>query len=1095
MMLCRAAGARVVRHESRASGVDRAPAHGKARVLIPLAALAIMIAVITTVRSQDDGDAAHPSLASRVSQLLEEGKVAEAEQLARDALTRAEAENGAESDAVGIALDAILLFINKSSTPAGPEALEFAQRSLAIKLAVHGSDSAEYAASLHNLATVQMRLGRHEEAETGFRKALRLRERHLGAVHRETAGTLGNLSNLLRRQGKLDEALALAERALTILERLEGPDSLDVTGALNSLGGIHWRLGNLPEARSLLERSLNIRRARLPADHTDVTKALNNLGTVLNEMGDFGAARPLLEEALEVQERTLGPEHPELANGLVNLGNLLDATGEQREARRLYLRALEIEEKELGPEHPYLASTLNDLCGVEYILGELVAARADCERALGINRKIGATSPGLPFSLDNLALVLVELGETKAAEELEREALRVREASLGVDHANMAYSLTTLGSISATRGDFDAARIALERALTIRQRRLGPEHPETAHSMNMLARLAWLAGKPEEAVTTALRAEGSMREQLVQLAPALSEREALRFEATRILGLDLALSGLVSGMVPDGLTIPVYEEVIRSRALVLDLVAARHRATLETDSPRIVTLVNRLEEARQDLARLVLSGYTGPDGEVDARKLAEARAARDRAERELARATGRHEPPSDRTEATLASVQEALPSGAALLSYVQFERMWPPEPETRPVSERTTLSYMAMVARADRAPSVVYLGTAEEIDARVARWRHEASRAPGSVEDLTGYREAATALRRAVWDPVAPLLAKTTLVLIVPDGALNLVNLAALPDESGAFILEDDRLIHHLSAERDVLRGEVHTPGRGLLAIGGPDFDRREADHAPEGPPPGRGTFRGSRSACEDFRTLRFQPLPGAAMEAEEVASLWRTTRPPRSTPGSPGDVVKLTGSAASEAAFKASAPGRRILHIATHGFFLQDRCASLLSAWRQSPGDLAPAEPVGENPLLLSGLAFAGANRAAGLADDRHHEDGILSAEEVSALDLRGVEWVVLSACDTGLGDILSGEGVLGLRRTFAVAGAVTLMMSLWPVEDQEAREWVRHLYRARLNDGLSTAASVRRASLRMLEAQRRAGVEPHPYVWGAFVAAGSWR
>jgi CHAT domain-containing protein len=144
-------------------------------------------------------------------------------------------------------------------------------------------------------------------------------------------------------------------------------------------------------------------------------------------------------------------------------------------------------------------------------------------------------------------------------------------------------------------------------------------------------------------------------------------------------------------------------------------------------------------------------------------------------------------------------------------------------------------------------------------------------------------------------------------------------------------------------------------------------------------------------------------------------------------------------------------------------------------------------------NPLLLSGLVFAGANRQ--LASARGNDTGILTAEEVVALDLQGTEWVVLSACDTGLGAITRSEGVLGLRRAFQIAGARTVIMSLWSVDDAATRAWMRGLYEARLQQQLSTADAVRAAGLRLLRQRRAAGQSTHPFYWAAFVAAGDWR
>ena len=175
-------------------------------------------------------------------------------------------------------------------------------------------------------------------------------------------------------------------------------------------------------------------------------------------------------------------------------------------------------------------------------------------------------------------------------------------------------------------------------------------------------------------------------------------------------------------------------------------------------------------------------------------------------------------------------------------------------------------------------------------------------------------------------------------------------------------------------------------------------------------------------------------------------------------------------------------APGRRLIHVATHGFFLGDGCLSA-----------EHGADVRESPLLLSGLALAGANyREAAVRDE---DDGILTAEEIAALDLTGAEWAVLSACDTGIGEVRAGEGVFGLRRAFQVAGARTLIMSLWPVEDESSKEWMRRLYENRFVEGMSTADAVHQASLQLLAEQRTMGKSTHPCYWAGFIASGDWR
>ena len=187
--------------------------------------------------------------------------------------------------------------------------------------------------------------------------------------------------------------------------------------------------------------------------------------------------------------------------------------------------------------------------------------------------------------------------------------------------------------------------------------------------------------------------------------------------------------------------------------------------------------------------------------------------------------------------------------------------------------------------------------------------------------------------------------------------------------------------------------------------------------------------------------------------------------------------------------------PGKRLLHLATHGFFLGGDCDSSSDGTRGFTvvTEPEPSSIEGVNPLLLSGLALAGANhrRLAGAGED----DGVLTAEEIAGLDLTGVEWAVLSACDTGVGEVYAGEGVFGLRRAIQLAGVRTMIMSLWPVDDEATRKWMLALYEGRWLEGLDTSEAVHSASLRLIRERKDAGLSTHPFYWAAFVAAGDWR
>jgi CHAT domain-containing protein len=443
--------------------------------------------------------------------------------------------------------------------------------------------------------------------------------------------------------------------------------------------------------------------------------------------------------------------------------------------------------------------------------------------------------------------------------------------------------------------------------------------------------------------------------------------------------------------------------------------------------------------------------------------------------------------------------------GSALVAFVAYDHHALPV-ESAPSSAAPTPvpSYAAILLRQGNAnPDVIPLGPAAVLDERVLAWKEQVAqnvpshRQAGADE---AYREAGEALRQAAWDSLAAALASPERVFIVPDGSLNLVSLVSLPGGDGRYLIETGPTIHYLSAERDLATfAEVGVRrGSGLLALGGPEYGESGTVRVTPNVP--ALVAQHTRAAgCGRFEDLRFDPLPAAEREAGEIVSLWRSVQDRAAD--APDDVLFLNGAAASEASFKRGAPGRQILHVATHGFFLGGDCAPSAPASPTSrgfkiveAGEPVRAAAVGPvSPLLLSGLALAGANLRA--LSTESEEDGVLTAEEIAGLDLNGVDWAVLSACDTGVGAIQAGEGVSGLRRAIQLAGVRTLVMSLWPVDDEATRQWMSAIYRARLVDRLDTAAAVRRAGLTVLESRRRKGESTHPFFWGAFVAAGDWR
>jgi len=565
----------------------------------------------------------------------------------------------------------------------------------------------------------------------------------------------------------------------------------------------------------------------------------------------------------------------------------------------------------------------------------------------------------------------------------------------------------------------------------------------------------------EEILSHALEAERIDREHVRRTNRALSEREALHLVSTRFhgglqLGVALAAKGDLDGTGRRA----VWDGIVRSRALSFDTMASRGRAVLESSDAEVERLALAFRQARSGLASAAIRAAAAPKDQAAAVALRRAQAEKDAAERALAGRSRTFATEFEQARVGADEVLERLPTDTALISY-WIDWDWFSAPLEK---------YVAFVLRpGDPAPVVVRLGSHEEVDALVAAWRKKTMVFTGEGAEAAS-RAAGVKLRRAIWDPVAKYLGDARRILIVPAGQLHTVSFAALPVGKDRYLVDGPAAVHYLSAERDLVGGPA-AQGQGLLVLGGPSFEAQ-----PRGELLAQtSSYRGPRSSCDNFEKMRFAPLPESAREASAVEKLSRAAS---------AKVDLLLGPRASETAFKELAPGHRFLHVATHGFFLGGACASTL--------DPVTHEMKSENPLLLSGLALAGANRRAAAGADE--DDGILTAEEIAALDLSSVEWAVLSACDTGSGDVESLEGVLGLQRAFRIAGARTVVMSLWPVDDRATRRFMEKLYGLRMREGADVGTAMQGAMRAVLVERRRKGLSTDPFHWAGFVATGAW-
>ena len=985
------------------------------------------------------------------------------------------------------------------------------ERALEIREKEFGTDHPLVAEALRGLALGLANHGGGDPIPL-LRRAMDIQEKRLGRGHPAYATGLADLSVVLWSKGYNLEAEKNLRASVAILEDSLGPENPALTGVLNQFGVVLEWSGSLTEAKSAYERCQNILDGTPGLPRSDAHACTFNLSSTLVGLGAYEEAEPLVRRAIASGEQKHGEDSIDVAYTLPYLGELLEAEGRYDEARRIYERMLSICEKVVGPDGGDTVLALQWLINFSRQTGDYEEAERLGRRALAIEER----RTGEPQDALGLAETLRLSGSLEEAKRLAESALRLREERSGGEGIGVAYALETLSLILEAQGHGDQAAPLFARAVEIFQKNLGPDSPRVAWAHRRRAILLLRNSRAGEALGHAARAARIGWEHSRLAARSLTESLALRYSAGRIPDLDLCLSAAADDFTPASARV-AWDALVHSRALVLDQMATRHRIAWST--PEIAPLARRLSIASERLANLLVR-VPGGNPKAWQEGLDQARDERLRAEAALAEASAAFREDLLREEAGFTDISRALPSDAALVGYVRYERLLHDgdgtmsRPVRRPKTRKPLSSFMAVIlGPGDAAPRIVRLGTAARIESLIERWREGVSLA-GDPDTDRSSRVAGEALRGAIWDPVAVSLHRARNIFVVPDGALNLVNLAALPSRTGGYLVETGPLIHYLTAERDLMTtSRDQATGRGLLALGGPSYDEtslfasfsspRPGDRLASSPPSRveSAVYRGGRSSCPDFRGMRFGALPASAHEAREVAAVWSgaKTREAASSGGaSEAPPIALVGAAASEGAFKANATGRSVLHLATHGFFLGEHCPSALRLTRGvgtvvSAMDAEPPAVVGENPLLQSGLALAGANHrdAAGPGE----EDGILTAEEIASLDLSGLEWAVLSACNTGIGEIRAAEGVFGLRRAFQLAGTRTVIMSLWSVEDESTRQWMRELYKARLVRGLNISSCVREADLAILRDRRAKGLSTNPFYWGGFVATGDWQ
>jgi tetratricopeptide (TPR) repeat protein/CHAT domain-containing protein len=948
-------------------------------------------------------------------------------------------------------------------------------------LRAQSATSAALAAVLNNLSQTYWELGDFASADDLLRESLEVRREVHGPQSPAVARALHQLGRLRFEAGDYHEARELLEQALEMGVETQGWEHPDVAVTAGMLAHLHRRLGDLDRAEDLLRFALGIQRNALGPDDPDVAFTLGGLAQVAQEKGDYATAEQLFRESGDILRRRLGDSHPEVATNLNNLASLLNETGDYVAAEAGYRKAIEIM-KAVGNEVA-TATTLNNLAlllwrGKNDLFGAIQLLRESLEIR---QRVLGDRHPDVAQALNNLGAISGWLAPEEA-ESLLQEALSIKRARFGEDHPEVAETLNNLAYHHQGRAEYAKAQTLFEQALEIR-RKSGGDDPDTAMTLTSLGAVLALRGDTQRALA-AMEESQKLHDRLIAKVSGLAS------EQQRLAYLDLvsadfhALLTLVSRFLPgDPVAVrTAFDVLMRRKAIGAEALSAQRDAVLGGRYPSLAPRLAELSALRAEIAARTLGRA---DGAGYPSTLSDLTTRRESLERELARKIPEMRLAERLDAADREAVAGALPDGAALVEFVRFEALDFAANAPGAKLEIHPFHYAAFVLPAGRGGDVrlIELPDADVVERAIAAYRSVITGEPELAPDGTRFRRPPSAraaemletrlgidLRRMVFDPVVPALEGRTRLFLAPDGDLSRLPFEVLPTDDGRFLV-DDYLITYVTVARDTVRfGAVASAASAPLVVADPAFDLDDGRSLD-------GTTFADDTRPRAFDDVTFEGLAGTRAEGERVATLLQ--------------VEPLLGPEALESRVK-SCRSPRILHLATHGFFLGDPEPHFGALDSSVPAALATGDPLiarlgrAENPMLRSGLALAGANTwLAGKPLPVEAEDGLLTAEDVTTLDLLGTRLVVLSACETGLGSVRAGEGVFGFRRAFALAGAETLIMSLWKVPDETTRE-LMELYYAAILSGRR-----RDDALRSVQLSIRAK-HPDTRSWGAFICQG---
>jgi len=900
----------------------------------------------------------------------------------------------------------------------------------------------EYALMQNGLGEIALRKGKYAEADSLYQAMITPYDAGGRSQDRYYAVALNNLAACRQFQGRFGEAIGLVDRSVNTIRKLYGVNSLAYGNALENESIVRMRLGDVVNAKAPLDSAVQIYAVN-GKESLVYANGLMSLARYYQITGDYTQAEPNLKKAREIIKVKKGQNSPEYAAVQNAIALLYQTLGNYRDAEASLLDAKTIFQKSRGTAHAEYATVVQNLASLYQLEGAYTKAEPLLREALEIDRKVlGDHHPQYAITLQNMATLYQKLGRNDEAKVMLEKVLTITSEQLGTRHPSYITTLSNLAALYQDLGNFSQAEETWKRSVELRKEVLGEDHPDYARSLYGLAGVYHAQGQWTKAKIYYEPVVTKYMKQVEEFFPALSEKEKSAFYAKIKPVFDAYQDFYVQYLYAfpaerDATLGRLYDLQLNTKAILLNSTNKVRARILASGDAGLQLMFRNWLATKEEIVRYLSASRE--EREKLGVNMAQLEEHANELEKQLSASSDAFRLSMEKEKISWKDVRNALDEGEVAIEILRIRKKY----------DKDSVYYVGlMLKKNSAAPEMILWKLGAQLEGR--KFKYHRNTIKYHVNDTVSYT--------FYWKPIEEKVKTGSTLYLSCDGVFNKVNFNSLFESTRHRFVIDEYRLHQVSNTRELIdrKKVTKTPANTAALFGFADFNLGEADVV-------SNNTKRNLARSLGFEGESIPVLPATEKEVDEIAAL--LTR----NSWQPKNYKRMD--ATEENLKKLENP--KVVHIATHGFFLSD-----LEVDDRENSELT------QNPLFRSGVLLAGAG--VDRDESNRQEDGVLTAYEAMNLNFDQTELVVLSACETGLGEVRNGEGVYGLQRSFLVAGANTVLMSLWQVDDVATQELMNAFY-ANWVAGTEKHEAFRKAQLLMKEKYQI------PYFWGAFVLIGN--